>query len=313
MSTILKALRRLEEDRQREDERSLRDRILSQEVSGGESSPGLNRSAGLLAGVGGLALLAAGVMTWWTLAGGSRGAGDGLANETPPVFREHPVAEPEAFAASMGLPAVSAPPPSASTPAAVPEPAASTRLPAMENPRPAADVGKPGVPPPEPSAVAPSPRSAPPAAPPGPDPAPPASSAVAPSPVAVADAAPGIAEDVRLVTRPPKPGVETAAVAGQVARHVAPREAAVARQAQGSEAPAVQTIERSPMPEFVVTRTVWHPDASRRVAMIRQGGRGEPRPFGEGESLGVLEIVEIQPAGVLFRRDGVEIKRRVGR
>ena len=67
------------------------------------------------------------------------------------------------------------------------------------------------------------------------------------------------------------------------------------------------------MPEFVVTRTVWHPDASRRVAMIRQGGRGEPRPFGEGESLGVLEIVEIQPAGVLFRRDGVEIKRRVGR
>ena len=67
------------------------------------------------------------------------------------------------------------------------------------------------------------------------------------------------------------------------------------------------------MPEFVVTRTGWHPEAGRRVAMIRRSGQNAAESFGEGETLGVLEIVEIQPAGVLFRRDGVEIKRRVGR
>ncbi|MED5261336.1 MAG: hypothetical protein VX574_02905 [Myxococcota bacterium] len=273
MSTILKALRRLEEDRRREDERSLRDRILSNEPAGVERSAGGNFPAAVLGGVGALALLVAGAVTWWVLAGsGSQDSAGGFVEETAPVFREDPVAKPVEVASSIGLPAVSAPPPAA--------------------------------------------RSAPPeaASPPAPAPVPVSS----PEAVEVAASSPGIAEDIGLITRPPKPGA--AAPDSPVARETAPTlsrprspEPTPAVQARRSEAPAIQTIERPPMPEFVVTRTVWHPEAGRRVAMIRRSGQDAAQAFGEGENLGVLEIVEIQPAGVLFGGDGVEIKRRVGR
>ncbi len=271
MSTILKALRRLEEDRRREDERSLRDRILSNEPAGVERSGEGNFPAAALGGVGALALLVAGAVTWWVLAGsGSQDSAGGFVEETAPVFREDPVAKPVEVASSIGLPAVSAPPPAARS-----------------------------APPEAPSPAVPVPVSSPEA-------------------VEVAASSPGIAEDIRLITRPPKPGA--AAPDPPAARETAPAlsrprspEPAPAVRARRSEAPAIQTIERPPMPEFVVTRTVWHPEAGRRVAMIRRSGQDAAQAFGEGENLGVLEIVEIQPAGVLFRRDGVEIKRRVGR
>ncbi len=270
MSTILKALRRLEEDRRREDERSLRDRILSNEPAGVERSGGGNFPAAAVGGVGALALIVAGAVTWWVLAGGgSQDSAGGFVEETAPVFREDPVAKPVEVASSIGLPAVSAPPPTA--------------------------------------------RSAPPEAVSPPVPVP-----VSPPAVEVAASSPGIAEDIRLITRPSKPG--TAPPDPPVARATAPvlsrpqsPEPTPAVQARRSEAPAIQTIERPPMPEFVITRTVWHPEAGRRVAMIRRSGQDAAQAFSEGENLGVLEIVEIQPAGVLFRRDGVEIKRRVGR
>ena len=277
MSTILKALRRLEEDRRREDERSLRDRILSNEPAGVERSGGGNFSAAALGVVGAFALLVAGAVTWWVLAsGGPQDSAGGFVEETVPVFREDPVAKPVEVASSIGLPAVSAPPPTA--------------------PSAALEAPSPPVPVPVPVPVSVSP----------------------PEEVEVAASSPGIAEDIRLITRPSKQG--TPAPDPPVARETAPTlsrprspEPAPAVEARRSEAPAIQTIERPPMPQFVVTRTVWHPDAGRRVAMIRRSGQDAAQAFGEGENLGVLEIVEIQPAGVLFRRDGVEIKRRVGR
>jgi len=265
MSTILKALRRLEEDRRSEDERSLRDRILSKETAGGERVGGLDLPAAVLGVVGVFALLVAGAVSWWMLADGSPGPAGGFAEETAPVFREDTVAEPEEVASSIGLPAVSAPPP-----------------------------------------TAPSEASFPPAT-------------VSPSVVAVATSSPGIAEDIRLITRPPKPVAEAPAppvaraAAPTASRSAPPPKPAPAVEVRASETPAIRTIERPPMPEFVVTRTVWHPEAGRRVAMIRRSGQSAAQAFGEGETLGVLEVVEIQPTGVLFRRDGVEIKRRVGR
>ena len=133
MSTILKALRRLEEDRRSEDERSLRDRILSKETARDERGGGLDLPAAVLGAVGAFALLVAAAVSWWVLADGSQGPAGGFAEEAPPVFREDTIAQPEEVASSIGLPAVSAPPPAArsappeaaSPPAPVPASAAA--------------------------------------------------------------------------------------------------------------------------------------------------------------------------------------------
>ena len=61
-----------------------------------------------------------------------------------------------------------------------------------------------------------------------------------------------------------------------------------------------------------MTRTVWHPSAARRVASVQLKGASAVQLISEGDEFGTLKVVEIQPAAVLFRRDGVEIKRRVG-
>jgi hypothetical protein len=61
-----------------------------------------------------------------------------------------------------------------------------------------------------------------------------------------------------------------------------------------------------------VSRTVWHPVASRRIAYLEFEGRGEIVALREGESIGPLLVTEISPTGVLFDNRGSEFKRRVG-
>lgn len=259
MSTILKALRRLEEDRRNEDERSLRERILSTESPTGPRSAGRRSGIAVLAGL--LLLGVVGGVGWWMQGRDRAAPPNALAGQGPAVVEEPSAVETAEFAA-VALPPVSAAPP-------------------------------------VPSVVSP-----------------------APAPAAVPPPALGIAEDIGLVTRPPKAAAVSAPP--EVARVSAPRpeprlepepkpKAARLPEAVTASAPPIRKIERAPMPDFVVMRTVWHPEAARRVAMIRVAGQGEAKAFGEGEAMGVLEIVEIQPSAVLFRRDGVEIVRRIGR
>jgi hypothetical protein len=69
---------------------------------------------------------------------------------------------------------------------------------------------------------------------------------------------------------------------------------------------------RAPEPEILVVRTVWHPIASRRVAVVEFGGNGEQVEIREGDMIGPLVVGEIEPSGVYFEQDGVELRKRVG-
>ncbi len=64
-------------------------------------------------------------------------------------------------------------------------------------------------------------------------------------------------------------------------------------------------------PEILVAQTVWHPRAERRLALVRISGRA-PIKLQEGDQLDLLEVDTIEPSGVAFRYDGVEIRIRVG-
>lgn len=75
---------------------------------------------------------------------------------------------------------------------------------------------------------------------------------------------------------------------------------------------AERSIRRPPVPDVYVERTIWHPMAERRVAVIELEGSGEARELHEGDVVGPLVVGKIEPSGVLFLHDGVELRRRVG-
>ncbi len=69
-----------------------------------------------------------------------------------------------------------------------------------------------------------------------------------------------------------------------------------------------------PVPSFAVTRTTWHPRQQRRRAELSLLEAGETRivELREGESVGPFQVSEIGPTGVTFLYKGIEIQRRVG-
>lgn len=71
-------------------------------------------------------------------------------------------------------------------------------------------------------------------------------------------------------------------------------------------------VPRSPMPDIYVARTVWHPIADRRIAVVEFGEGGETLELREGDVIGPLVVGEIEPTGVYFVHEGVEVRRRVG-
>ena len=73
-------------------------------------------------------------------------------------------------------------------------------------------------------------------------------------------------------------------------------------------------IVRAQVPSLVVKRTTWHPDRTRREAdlEVREGDEVRVFTLREREYLGPLEVLEIQPTGVMFLHDGVEILHRIG-
>jgi hypothetical protein len=80
------------------------------------------------------------------------------------------------------------------------------------------------------------------------------------------------------------------------------------------EAPAAHARNRggASLSSIVVTRTIWHPSAERRVAMVRGAGDSKEREVREGESVGSLQVLRIEPSDVVFLREGVEVRQRVG-
>ena len=287
MSTILKALRRLEDDKKVQDERSLRERVLAGETTP-ETGGGGTNYVRLLVLLGGFFLL----------------AGTGVVGF---FFWNEPASE--TVVAEVSEP--------------VPEPKKPPGLMALANPpRPVIRGG------PVPQFVVPVPGAAP-------------ASLAEPVEAVV------VTEDIAIVTRSKtaaserpesepvaKPAFKSAAkpvavpAAKPVAKPVAKPAAKLAAKPVAvpaaqpvakpvaklspRKAPPMPRIERIPIPEFVVTRTVWHPSAARRVASVQLKGASAVQLISEGDEFGTLKVVEIQPSAVLFRRDGVEIKRRVG-
>jgi hypothetical protein len=120
----------------------------------------------------------------------------------------------------------------------------------------------------------------------------------------------------------PKPGTRRPAVPE------APEEVQIASVAPAAKPPATPRAEsepqpapraaepgailRSPVPNVYVARTIWHPLAERRIAVVELEGRAEALELHEGDAVGPLVVGKIEPSGVFFVHDGVELRRRVG-
>jgi hypothetical protein len=76
---------------------------------------------------------------------------------------------------------------------------------------------------------------------------------------------------------------------------------------QDADAPLVPGRAR----ELSVVKTVWHPDAARRIAEVSVAGEARPREVREGDRVEGLAVREIKLSGVVFERDGVQVERRV--
>ncbi len=108
------------------------------------------------------------------------------------------------------------------------------------------------------------------------------------------------------VPAPPTP-VEIAAVVPKPAptTATAPIPAAI-------QEPDRRIIQRAKIPAFTVEKTIWHPDADRRVAVVKLIDAEETLRLKEGDAIGPLVVKAINPGSVLFGHDEIEIRYNVG-
>lgn len=91
----------------------------------------------------------------------------------------------------------------------------------------------------------------------------------------------------------------------------APPEPVPEKASEPAAEPAPEKFSRAEVPGVKVTKTFWHPDPAKRTALVSTDG-GAPREVKEGDVLGPLVVSSIEPSGVVFVHDGVEMRRRVG-
>jgi hypothetical protein len=72
------------------------------------------------------------------------------------------------------------------------------------------------------------------------------------------------------------------------------------------------SLPRADLAAPSVIGTVWHPDAARRSARLRVAGDQGIRDVREGDRIGGWQVMRIDPSGVLLRRGELETLRRVG-
>ena len=120
-----------------------------------------------------------------------------------------------------------------------------------------------------------------------------------------------IERSAHVAASPPRPG---AAQPDDTKATPAPTRAPSPAGTQVAAAPRhrVDTTPRPAVPAIRVERTEWHPQADRRVAVIEVAGRPEPLRLREGDAVGPLVVTSIEPSGVVFDHDGVSFRRRVG-
>ena len=286
MSTILKALRRLEQEREAQVERDLRDQVVAHPERASESAA--RPRIPLLVATGAVGAVLVVALVAWVERGGGQAAPAPSASPAaqaarsapslaPARERPAPAPVPDAAARAAERQAqravVASEPPAAVRPLAASEPPAAPRRSAVipdRSPAPSLPQVAAAARPEPPPAVAPAPRTEP-------EPAAPV------APVSTVRTKPPFKEE-------PAPLVhERAGIAGQP-----------------------EVAARTPLPGLVVERTLWHPDAGRRRAVLQVEGRDGTVELREGDAVGDLVVQQIDPSGVLFLHRGVEIRRRVG-
>ncbi|MBW2316510.1 MAG: hypothetical protein JRH10_20295 [Deltaproteobacteria bacterium] len=291
MSTILKALRRLENEREVEAP-DLRDQVLA-DAPPRDARPRFPLLVG--AGAIGAVLVVAGFMSF-----------DSRFDSKEAVA---PAAVPEATTG----PRPSATPTEIVLPAPRPEfqePTRATRpVRPRREPSPLPRARQP-LQPAEPPIIAdashraastPAPRAASRPAPEAPRPVAKAVEAPAPTPARVAASPPTPAP----VAAPP-PTLEPAPAATPDPEVVE----AVEKIAGIMGQPEVAT--RSPLPRMIVERTLWHPRSERRLAFLKVEGRAGLVELREGDAVGDAVVQQIDPSAVVFLHRGVEIRHRIG-
>jgi len=73
-----------------------------------------------------------------------------------------------------------------------------------------------------------------------------------------------------------------------------------------------KVVQRAKVPALSVEKTIWHPDADRRVAVVKLIDDEGVLRLKEGDAIGPLVIKTINPGSVLFNHDGIEITYNVG-
>ncbi len=76
--------------------------------------------------------------------------------------------------------------------------------------------------------------------------------------------------------------------------------------------PEKKVVQRAQLPALSIEKTIWHPDTDRRIAIVRIADAEEVLRLKEGDAVGPLVIESIQPGSVVFTHDGVEIRYNVG-
>lgn len=328
MSTILKALQRLERERPREPAAPFDGRDVVA-PAGEEGAPDAEPAAAAVGrarapwvALAAALVLAAAVLSY-RLAPSARGpaAPDG---EVADAAASAPVG---GAAAARGGDVASRPeaPPGwpEGVPLTLPAPSASEAAPG------ASVAGGPG-------AEAPAARRAP--AVPGPSAAPSASARAAASERAASPApaaSPPASRPPATASAPPDTRAPAAAARvapapaparGPAPAHAAPPRAAAPPSAVAAAPPAASPPARAPAPapakpdvavvpappDVVVRGTVWHPQAERRRATVEVEGHREPLELREGDAVGALVVAKIEPSGVVFLHGGATLRRAVG-
>jgi len=274
MSTILKALQRLEEEKAASAPRGLREELAA-------ARPSRSRARRWLPGVVLIACLALGIVWWgWPRAAAPPLPQSPVAQQSP-AREPDPVRRPTPAAARVVEPevAVVLEPPGLPE-RGMPEQAFSSSVEVVARP-----VAKSRIPLEEPAApIRAAPRAEPDAPAEGVAP-------VAPAPVPTREAS------------APKPAPLPPAVAStSTPLPPTPREPA--------PEPATDSVARL-APPLRVEKTLWHPHPQRREALVAVGD-GVVTRIHEGELIAGVRVAEIQPSGVVFEREGERIRRRVG-
>jgi hypothetical protein len=302
VSTILKALQRLEDEKSANVERSLNEQVVARRPPPDPERRGLRIGA---IAIGGLVVAAAALLFWFT----RKDPAVEVAMESPPpaaapvaaqqqVAAEKPNRRPSARPATAAraqqessevevspvvevVKRLDGPPADSAAPAAPPKRAASPVQAGAERPARRPGARKPAQPKPAPEQVANAKSAA-------------------------ATQISGNSAPAKPVPAPPAP-VEIAAVA--------PKPAATAESASTRAAirePEHEVIQRAKLPTLSVEKTIWHPDADRRVAVVKLIDAKEILRLKEGDAVGTLVVKVIKPGSVLFSHDGIEVVYNVG-